>query len=96
MAKAKPPNPKAFARPIGAIPWRDSPPDYNPDQEGMDLRDYFAAAAITGVLSNPSMIEGLRSRASRGGMTPAERLSEFAFEMADAMLVQRALVSADA
>jgi len=27
------------------------------DEEGMDLRDYFAAAAMTGLLSNPSMVD---------------------------------------
>ncbi len=37
----------AFPRPCG-----ENPDDYNDDQRGMTMRDYFAAAALTGMLAN--------------------------------------------
>jgi hypothetical protein len=48
-------------------------------QEGMDLRDYFAAKAMNGMI---------------GGMWPTsktdqENIAEFAYQMADAMMEAR-------
>ncbi|MZR63824.1 hypothetical protein [Alcanivorax sp. DP30] len=48
------------------------------DQEGMTLRDYFAAKAMQGAIANPH--------------SPApdwERVAEHAYAMADAMLAAR-------
>lgn len=45
--------------------------------EGMTLRDYFAAKAMQGALANPEVKE------------TAEALSEWAYEIADAMLKAR-------
>ena len=58
--------------------------------EGMTLRDYFAAAALQGLLSNPKLL-------SKGSvkLTDAQRLetsknkSRRAYEYADAMLAER-------
>ena len=44
---------------------------------GMSLRDYFAAKAMQGALANPEVKETAGSR------------SEWAYEIADAMLAQR-------
>jgi hypothetical protein len=45
--------------------------------EGMTLRDYFAAAALTGILANPD------------GGGPYHREAEYAYLYADAMLRAR-------
>ena len=63
----------AFARPTSQAPndeiaW---------DQQGMTLRDYFAAKAMQGLLSNPQVIIFNENRA------------EQAYELADAMLKER-------
>jgi hypothetical protein len=46
--------------------------------EGMTLRDYFAAKAMQGALANPEVKETAGAR------------SEWAYEIADAMLKERA------
>jgi len=48
-------------------------------QEGMDLRDYFAAKAMQGVLANPDCARKIR----------LEELGRQCFEIADAMLEAR-------
>ena len=60
-------NPPAFPTGTGVTP-------YNP---GMTLRDYFAAAALQGMLSEPSL-----------KATPEEFASK-SYELADAMLKAR-------
>jgi len=45
---------------------------------GMDLRDYFAAAALQGMLAEDG-----------GGAASNKDLAEFAYEIADAMLEAR-------
>lgn len=54
--------------------------------EGMTLRDYFAAAALTGMLSNsnktPKMVSGTEYRSLR-------HYAAAAYEQADAMLAAR-------
>lgn len=46
------------------------------EQEGMTLRDYFAAAALTGLLA-------------RKVTAPADSLADQAYELADAMIARR-------
>lgn len=48
------------------------------EQTGMDLRDYFAAAALTGIISN-----------SDGFTFKSEIAASYAYEYADAMLKAR-------
>jgi hypothetical protein len=47
-------------------------------EEGMDLRDYFAAVALQGMLAEDG-----------GGAASNKDLAEFAYEIADAMLEAR-------
>jgi len=49
--------------------------------EGMELRDYFAAVALQGTLSNPYIADN----------SPMDRnqISTYAYELADAMLKAR-------
>lgn len=67
----KPENPSAF-------PGNKWTPDNQDVSEGMTLRDYFAAAAIQGLLSNPN-----------AELTAAVPCANFAFCVADAMLKAR-------
>lgn len=53
---------------------------------GMTLRDYFAAKAMAAMWSNQYVIEGL----SRITEDQAKAISKMAFEQADAMLAERA------
>lgn len=55
-----------------------SPTDGMLDNEGMTLRDYFAAKAMQGMLAE-----------SGGGASSNEDLAEFAYHIADAMLKAR-------
>jgi hypothetical protein len=57
-----------------------------PAQDGMTLRDYFAAAAIPSLLSND--IEAIARSASKEE-TVGEFLAKQAYKMADAMLAER-------
>ena len=45
---------------------------------GMTLRDYFAAAALPGVLGSPA-----------GNVSSCETVAKWSYDMADAMLAQR-------
>lgn len=63
----KPDNPQAF--PVAT--------DANFGNEGMDLRDYFAAKAMQGLLSYPEQQQ------------PDQRLAKSAYDVADAMLAHR-------
>ena len=56
---------------------------------GMSLRDYFAAAALTGIVSSPEAMVGMREVGVGYGMGVEEYASRMAYEMADAMLVER-------
>ncbi len=58
---------------------------YNSDwqlEEGMTLRDYFAAKAMQGILSNPSMIDSFDK-------SSFDWVTERASQLADAMLKAR-------
>lgn len=73
----------AFARPKSPKgEYTDS--DVPGAQTGMTLRDYFAAKAASGLLSDHvARIEGL-------SMTPVSAVAEYAYALADAMLAERA------
>lgn len=53
-------------------------PTHNLQNDGMTLRDYFAAKAMQGMLAE-----------SGGGASSNEDLAEFAYHIADAMLKAR-------
>jgi len=69
----KPENPPAFARTVGIDP------DYQPQQDGMSLRDYFAAAALPLVIGNGRLFN-----------TTAHVVAADCYTIADAMLKARA------
>ena len=56
---------------------------------GMRLRDYFAAAALTGLVSTPESMTGMREVGKAYGMQVADYAASVAYEMADAMLAVR-------
>jgi hypothetical protein len=51
---------------------------YEMAQDGMSLRDFFAAAALTGLTSDPNVSAG-----------KTKLVAEIAYRFADAMLVER-------
>lgn len=60
-----------------AFPLKHADDKFNP---GMTLRDYFAGQIITGVLSNTPLWNDI---------TTLQQSAEFAYELADALLIQR-------
>ena len=56
------------------------------------LRDQFAMAALTGMLANGTLVEGLETLGVRGAERGAEHITGRAYEYADAMLKERAKV----
>lgn len=70
----------AFPRPVSANPTNG---DMVWEQEGMTLRDYFAAKALQGLLA---MCAGEHINSG----TPAE-VAKYAYEHADAMIARREL-----
>lgn len=56
--------------------------------KGMTLRDYFAAAALTGILANSYTIKELLKNPKPAGQF-ANDTAIFAYEHADAMLLER-------
>ena len=53
---------------------------------GMNLRDYFAAQALTGAQIWDAVINGKNAQLAQGG---AEKLSDIAYAVADAMMKAR-------
>jgi hypothetical protein len=81
-------------------PWEDYVPEEPPPvkaaqskafpnvtgQQGMDLRDYFAAHALTGAQIWDAVLNGQNSVLARDGVN---RLAEVAYLIADAMMKAR-------
>ncbi len=59
-------------------------------EDGMTLRDYFAAKVVHGAMANSSVIDALSVGAKAAGIKPAARIAMLAYEFADAMLAERA------
>ena len=53
---------------------------------GMNLRDYFAAQALTGAQIWDAVLNGKNAQLAQGG---AEKLSDIAYAVADAMMKAR-------
>jgi hypothetical protein len=53
---------------------------------GMTLRDYFAAQALTGAQIWDAVLNGKNAQLAQGG---AEKLSDIAYAVADAMMESR-------
>ena len=60
-----------------AFPLKHADDKFNP---GMTLRDYFAGQAITGIVSNTPLWNDI---------TTLQQSAELAYELADALLIQR-------
>ena len=58
-------------------------------QEGMTLRDYFAAAIMQSQFSFKEAIEEVPQAAQKKGMTNIEYVAYACYQMADAMLKER-------
>lgn len=59
----------------------------------MDLRDYFAARAMAGIVSSidsEANYARLREHASRAGMNLSQWIARDAYKQADAMIAERA------
>ena len=59
---------------------------------GMSLRDYFAAAALTGMNASPALLEAVTGPDAGAGRH-LERLATSAYRQADAMIKARSEVS---
>lgn len=53
---------------------------------GLTIREYFAAAALQGFLSNPKFYERVRRRADDLGVTTSEFVAQSCLGLADQML----------
>lgn len=62
-----------------------SPTDGMLDNEGMTLRDYFAAKAMQAVLTSPILMAAVGSK----GGSATQHIAKQSYEMADAMLKAR-------
>ena len=71
----------AFAR---AAAWNHNSTGIVPAQDGMTLRDYFAAKALAAIISLP------RKDDIKRGAAGVPILAKYAYEYADAMLAERA------
>lgn len=81
MPDNKPDNPPAFARPASTVQLTEGVARILP-QAGMTLRDFFAAAALQGLLANPTIYPKDHDK-------PVSAPVEIAFAYADRMLKER-------
>lgn len=56
---------------------------------GISIRDYFAAAALTGLMANSDWYSGAANRSHAGEAPLGEQAAARAFNVADAMLAAR-------
>lgn len=65
------------------------PPDASEQYSGLTARDYFAAKAMMGIISNEAMIQRHREVASENSIGEETLLATSAYSLADAMLAER-------
>lgn len=73
-------SPAAFARPRSADPEEFHNPETYHAQEGMTLRDYFAAKVVQACIQKDPPTEPIY----------AKKIAEYSYAMADHMLAERA------
>ena len=73
---------KVFARPYSENTYWDKPQEREA-QPGMDLRDYFAAAALTGMLAAGQALDD--------GIETVRVIIEGSYMLADAMMKERSI-----
>jgi hypothetical protein len=78
---------------LSAFPREDYQTDRAPGQNGMTLRDYFAAKAMHAELMTCGVpgkaADSMIKRAKELGVDPIRHMANNAYEMADAMLAAR-------
>ena len=62
--------------------------DFYVSQDGMDLRDYFSAKALQGMLSNPEFLQAV-TKEEVNGSDCASRVAKVSYKYADAMMKAR-------
>ena len=60
----------------------------NADEIGMELRDYFAAKAMQGMLTNANALKTI-AKCGASREEKQDYIAEGAYELADAMLIKR-------
>lgn len=73
-----------------AFPWCGDLNDCPTINLGMSLRDYFAAKAMTGLMSNEEAIQRFRNMSMSEGFEASTLMATAAYQIADAMLAERA------
>ena len=63
--------------------------DFYVSQDGMDLRDYFAAQAMQGLLSNADIVKTHQEIATFTDVSPSDILCKESYFIADAMMKAR-------
>lgn len=76
-----PENPQAFPRAGYFGAYKDEGSEFEPSVDGMELRDFFAAQALKGMLSSPPIVD--RTKVDK------PKWAGIAYEWADAMLAAR-------
>lgn len=82
----------AFPRPASEYTKSGTCPDGNDPhdaQDGMSMRDYFAAAALTGVLANQPLREAIQRASADLKQTQPALTAQLCYESAEAMLQAR-------
>lgn len=59
------------------------------DSNGMTLRDYFAAQAISALWSSAEIIDRIANNGENNGLTYGEAISKECYKIADAMIAER-------
>lgn len=71
-----------------AFPMAPSNTTYTSCSPGMSLRDYFAAAALTGIKANDDLLKRLMA-ISKGVAPQQDFIAKMAYADADAMIAER-------
>lgn len=62
----------------------------NPPQREIDARDEFAMRAMTGIISNEEALQRFRNMSMSEGFEASTLMATAAYQIADAMLAERA------
>ena len=61
----------------------------NEKSGGITIRDYLAAKAMSGFLSDVKTLSVIHIKSNLKGLTPAEAVSKASYKIADAMIAER-------
>jgi hypothetical protein len=74
---------------LGMKPPKAPRPTFFDDGDDMSLRDYFAAAALTGMTSSAEFLKGAKEVATERCISVEKGLASSAYDIADAMIRER-------